>query len=125
MHVNNTINMFFIDFYDKFTVMSWLYLLIASIFEIGWPYGLKMASISNIKIWWIIFAIIAMILSGVYLYLAQREIPVGTAYAIWTGIGAAGTFILGVLLFNDGLNMTRLLGVMFIILGVALLKFSN
>lgn len=105
--------------------MSWLYLLIAAIFEIGWPYGLKMASISQIKVWWIIFAIVTMILSGVYLYLAQREIPVGTAYAVWTGIGASGTFILGVLLFNDGLNMLRLLGVIFIILGVALLKISN
>lgn len=105
--------------------MSWLYLFVAALFEIGWPYGLKMASISQIKVWWIIFAIVTMILSGVYLYLAQREIPVGTAYAVWTGIGASGTFILGVLLFNDGLNMLRLLGVIFIILGVALLKISN
>ena len=82
--------------------MSWLYLFVAALFEIGWPYGLKMASVSNVKIFWIIFAIVAMTLSGVFLYLAQREIPVGTAYAIWTGIGAVGTFFIGVLLFNDG-----------------------
>ena len=105
--------------------MSWLYLLIAALFEIGWPFGLKMASISNIKIWWIIFAIITMILSGVFLYMAQREIPVGTAYAIWTGIGAAGTFILGILLFNDGLTLLRFLGVVFIVLGVILLKITH
>ncbi len=105
--------------------MGWFNLLIAAIFEIGWPYGLKMASLSQNKIWWILFAIVAMILSGVYLYLAQREIPVGTAYAVWTGIGAVGTFIIGVILFNDGLNMLRLLGVTFIILGVIFLKVAH
>ena len=105
--------------------MSWLYLFVASLFEIGWPFGLKMASICNVKVWWIIFAIITMILSGVFLYIAQREISVGTAYAIWTGIGAVGTFILGVLLFNDGLSLLRLLGVVFIILGVILLKTAH
>lgn len=105
--------------------MSWLYLFVAALFEIGWPYGLKMASASNIKILWIIFAIVAMTLSGVFLYLAQREIPVGTAYAIWTGIGAVGTFFIGVLLFNDGLSLLRFLGVLFIILGVVLLKIAH
>jgi len=105
--------------------MSWLYLFIAAVFEVGWPFGLKMASLCSAKIWWIIFAIVAMTLSGLFLYFAQKEIPVGTAYAIWTGIGAVGTFALGVLLFNDGVNMLRLLGVVFIILGVVLLKISH
>ena len=105
--------------------MSWLYLFIAAVFEVGWPFGLKMASLGSAKIWWIIFAIVAMTLSGLFLYLAQKEIPVGTAYAIWTGIGAVGTFALGVFLFNDGVNMLRLLGVVFIILGVVLLKISH
>lgn len=105
--------------------MGWIYLIIAAIFEVGWPYGLKMASVVDNKFGWIVFAIIAMILSGVFLYLAQKEIPVGTAYAIWTGIGAACTFALGVWLFNDILNPMRILGVLFIITGVILLKLGH
>ena len=105
--------------------MSWIYLFVASIFEVGWPFGMKMASLADNKFWWVIFAIITMTLSGVFLYLAQKEIPVGTAYAIWTGIGAACTFIIGVLVFNDTLNLMRALGVFFIIAGVILLKFAH
>lgn len=105
--------------------MSWIYLLIASLFEVGWPFGFKMADSGSSKIGWIIFAVIAMILSGVFLYLAQKEIPIGTAYAVWTGIGAACTFGIGVLYFHDVLNLWRLLGVAFIIIGVILLKFGH
>ena len=105
--------------------MCWINLFIAALFEVGWPFGMKMASISPHKILWILFAIIAMTLSGVFLYLAQKEIPVGTAYAIWTGIGAACTFIIGVLVFNDTLNLMRALGVLLIISGVILLKFAH
>ena len=105
--------------------MSWLYLLIASIFEVGWPYGLKMASLSSVKTWWIIFAIIAMTLSGVFLYIAQKNIPIGIAYVIWTGIGAACTFLLGVLVFNDTIDLMKILGVLLIITGITLLKLSH
>lgn len=105
--------------------MCWINLLIAALFEVGWPFGMKMASISPHKILWILFAIIAMTLSGVFLYLAQKEIPVGTAYAIWTGIGAACTFLIGVLVFNDTLNLMRAFGVLLIISGVVLLKLAH
>ena len=105
--------------------MSWVYLFIATAFEIGWPFGLKMASVAEAKVLWIIFAIIAMILSGVFLYLAQKSIPVGTAYAIWTGIGAACTFLIGIWLFQDALNLMRILGILFIIVGVVLLKLGH
>lgn len=105
--------------------MGWLYLFIAAIFEVGWPFGLKMAANASYKFLWIIFAIIAMALSGVFLYLAQKQIPVGTAYAIWTGIGAACTFTIGVLVFHDALNMMRILGVILIIGGVILLKLAH
>lgn len=105
--------------------MNWIYLLIASLFEVGWPFGMKMAAISTNKILWILFAIVTMTLSGVFLYLAQKEIPVGTAYAIWTGIGAACTFIIGVLVFHDTLNLMRSLGVLLIISGVILLKLAH
>lgn len=105
--------------------MGWVYLFIAAIFEVGWPFGLKMASNASHKLWWIIFAVIAMTLSGVFLYLAQKQIPVGTAYAIWTGIGAACTFAIGILVFHDALNMMRILGVTLIICGVILLKLAH
>lgn len=105
--------------------MGWVYLFIAAIFEVGWPFGLKMASHATHKVWWIIFAIAAMTLSGVFLYLAQKQIPVGTAYAIWTGIGAACTFAIGVFIFHDALNMMRILGVTLIIGGVILLKLAH
>lgn len=104
--------------------MQWIYLLIASIFEVGWPLGLKIATNSQYKVLWIIFAIIAMALSGIFLYLAQKQIPIGTAYAIWTGIGASCTFLIGVLVFHDVLNLMRALGVILIIAGVILLKLE-
>ena len=105
--------------------MGWAYLFIAAIFEVGWPFGMKMASISSHKFLWIVFAIITMALSGVFLYYAQKQIPVGTAYAVWTGIGAVCTFAIGVLVFNDILNLMRIFGVLLIISGVILLKFAH
>lgn len=105
--------------------MYWLYLFIAAIFEVGWPLGLKMAQTSNAKILWILFAIVAMTLSGVFLYLAQKGIPIGTAYAVWTGIGASCTFLIGIIFFHDAMSLIRFLGVFFIILGVILLKIAH
>ena len=105
--------------------MQWLYLLIASVFEVGWPLGLKIATNSQYRILWIIFAIIAMALSGIFLYFAQKQIPIGTAYAIWTGIGASCTFLIGVLVFHDAMNLMRALGVLLIIAGVTLLKLES
>ncbi len=105
--------------------MAWIYLLIASVLEVGWPLGLKLAEISASKISWILFAIVTMAFSGIFLYLAQKTIPIGTAYAIWTGIGASCTFILGVLIFNDALSLVRCLGILLIVSGVICLKFGN
>lgn len=105
--------------------MSWIYLLIASIFEMGWPLGLKMADLSNYKVLWIIFAIITMALSGYFLFLAQKQISIGTAYAIWTGIGMIGTFILGITVFQDSISFIRLLGVSLILGGVIILKLFH
>ena len=105
--------------------MGWVYLLVAAVFEVGWPFGLKMVSLGNSKIIWIIFAIIAMTLSGVFLFFAQKTIPVGTAYAVWTGIGAACTFALGVIVFHDTFSLMRAFGVILILFGVALLKIGH
>lgn len=105
--------------------MSWIYLFLAAIFEVGWPVGLKMAEIGTNKASWIVFAILAMTLSGIFLFIAQKEIPIGTAYAVWTGIGASCTFLIGILFFNDAMSLIRALGVILIISGVILLKIGH
>ena len=77
--------------------MNWIALLLAGIFEIGWPLGLKLAQESNSNtISWVVVAIISMGISGCLLFYAQKTIPIGTAYAIWTGIGAVGTLLVGI-----------------------------
>ena len=105
--------------------MSWFYLFIAGIFEIGWPLGLKLSQTMASKVVGIVIAIISMALSGLFLWLAQRTIPMGTAYAVWTGIGATGTFIVGILLFKDPSNIFRIISVSLVIIGVVGLKLSN
>lgn len=104
--------------------MSWIYLFIAAIFEIGWPLGFKLSQTTSNKISWILFAILSMALSGLFLWMAQRNIPMGTAYAVWTGIGAAGTFLVGILFFQDSASLMRILSVFLIIAGVIGLKLS-
>ncbi len=103
-------------------MISWIYLLSAALFEIGWPVGLKMSVISSAKVAWLSLAVIAMILSSVFLYLAQKSIPIGTAYAVWTGLGAAGTFVIGLIFFHDAAALIRFVGIGFILIGVICLK---
>lgn len=101
---------------------AWILLVLAGLFEIAWPLGLKLAQVSTWRIAGIGLAVGGMVVSGALLFLAQRHIPVGTAYAVWTGIGAAGTFLAGVALFGDPMQPMRLLGILLIISGVVLLK---
>lgn len=105
--------------------MAWLYLILAGLFEIGWPVGLKLAQASETRLLGIAIAIFFMTISGLLLWLAQRDIPIGTSYAIWTGIGAAGTFAIGVIFYNDPSTLARYLGVLLIIGGVITLKISH
>jgi quaternary ammonium compound-resistance protein SugE len=105
--------------------MAWVYLVVAGLFEIGWPVGFKLAQDDSYRVPGLAVAIVCMALSGWLLYLAQREIPIGTAYAVWTGIGAAGTFIVGVAFFGDLLSLGRALGVALIVSGVATLKLAH
>jgi quaternary ammonium compound-resistance protein SugE len=109
----------------KIARMPWLYLLIAGVMEWGWPIGLKFAALPQHRQWAITLAIVSIILSGVFLFLAQRTIPIGTAYAVWTGIGAVGTFLLGILLFDEPAAMARFLFVGLILVGIAGLKLSS
>ncbi|MEI7661663.1 MAG: multidrug efflux SMR transporter [Bacteroidota bacterium] len=105
--------------------MAWIYLFIAGLMEIGWPLGLKFSQTRETqKIGWIVFAILSMAASGVFLWLAQKTIPMGTAYAIWTGIGATGAFILGIILFDDPAGFFRIASATLIVLGIIGLKLS-
>jgi quaternary ammonium compound-resistance protein SugE len=105
--------------------MSWIYLVVAALFEIGWPLGFKLSQVTSYRIIWIAFSVASMALSGTFLWLAQKEIPIGTAYAVWTGIGAAGTFLIGMAFFGDAVTPGRTLGVSLIIAGVVTLKLSH
>ena len=106
--------------------MAWILLIIAGLFEIGWPLGFKLASMhSKYFIWFIGLSILSMGLSGYFLYLAQKSIPVGTAYVIWTGIGAIGTVLLGILFFHDSANIFRLLFLSLILIGIVGLKLVH
>ena len=105
--------------------MSWVYLFIAGFFEIGWPVGIKLAQSQNLRITGIFTAVLCMGLSGLFMWMAQKTIPMGTAYAVWTGIGAAGTFLVGVWFFGDPTSFLRYLGVAFIVAGVAFLKLAS
>ena len=105
--------------------MAWVYLIFAGLFEIGWPVGLKMAQQSKTRVTGVVIAIVFMAISGYLLWLAQKQIPIGTSYAIWTGIGAAGTFIVGVYFYGDPSSLVRYLGVALIIAGVVTLKIAH
>ncbi len=105
--------------------MAWVYLILAGLFEIGWPVGLKMSQAPETRLLGIALAIAFMTLSGVLLWLAQRQIPIGTAYAVWTGIGAAGTLFVGILFYGDPASFARYLGVALIIAGVVTLKLAH
>ncbi len=104
--------------------MDWIYLLLAGLFEFGWPVGFKLAQTEDNRIIGIIISVSCMICSGFLLYLAQKSIPMGTAYAVWTGIGAVGTFLIGVIFFKDPATFINFLGITLIISGVVLLKSS-
>jgi quaternary ammonium compound-resistance protein SugE len=105
--------------------MHWIYLFLAGLFEIGWPLGFKLSQITHQRFLWLFLAIISMSLSGYFLWIAQKEIPIGTAYAIWTGMGAAGTFLIGIIFFKDSTDWLRLLSFFLIVLGIIGLKVSN
>ena len=104
--------------------MNWILLLIAGLFEIGWVYALKQSdNFANLK-----FAFLAVLLlaaSMACLSLSLRTIPVGTAYAIWTGIGAVGGATLGILAFGDPATAMRLVCIALIVIGVVGLKLAS
>lgn len=104
--------------------MAWVHLLVAAIFEISWAVGLRYSH-GLTRFWPSVLTIIAMVVSLTFLALAVRTIPVGTGYAIWTGIGAVGTAILGIVLFAEPLTVWRVVCLLLIVGGVIGLKFST
>ena len=101
--------------------MAWFYLVVAGFLEVGWAAGLKYSQ-GFTKILPIIFTVIGMAASFYFLSLSLKSLPLGNAYAIWTGIGTVGTVILGIILFHEPISIMRLLCIALIVLGIAGLK---
>lgn len=104
--------------------MAWIYLIGAGLLEIGWAIGLKYTQ-GFTKLWPSLATLAAMVASFGLLATALKTIPVGTGYAVWTGIGAAGTALLGMLLFGESKEPVRLLCLLLIVGGVVGLKFAT
>ena len=102
--------------------MSWVYLVIAGLFEVGWAIGLKYTE-GFTRIVPSVLTVGMMVISVLLLGLALRELPVGTGYAVWTGIGTVGTAILGMVLFNDPATALRIACIGLIVAGIVGLKF--
>ena len=103
--------------------MAWIYLVTAGLLEIGWPVGLKNGWTAEGARWpWLLVAMACIVASGGFLLMAQREIPMGTAYAVWTGIGAVGTFAVGILAYGDPAAPLRVASAALIVAGVVGLK---
>src|SRR3989339_1584768 len=97
--------------------MNWILLLIAGLFEIAWAIGLKYSEGFSKPIA-SVFTIVTMIISMALLSYSVKTLPVGTAYAVWTGIGAVGTAILGIFLFNESREFMRIFFIFLIIAGI-------
>ena len=104
--------------------MAWFLLFLAGLFEIAWAIGLKYTD-GFTKLWPSVFTVIGMAASFLFLALALRTIPIGTAYAVWIGIGAIGVAILGIVLFNEPRDFLRLAFIALIVIGIAGLKFVS
>ena len=102
----------------------WLTLGIAGAFEVVWAVGLKYTD-GFTRLWPSVFTLLAMAISVYFLAVAIKSIPLGTGYAVWTGIGAAGTAILGIILFSESADVIRLLCIALIIAGIAGLKLTS
>jgi quaternary ammonium compound-resistance protein SugE len=104
-------------------VNPWVLLVIAGLFEIAWAIGLKYSD-GFTRLWPSVFTLVTTIASFWLLAVAMKQLPVGTAYAVWVGIGAVGAAILGVILFSEPVNALRLAGIGLVVAGVAVLKFA-
>lgn len=104
--------------------MAWVYLVIAGLLEIGWAIGLKYTE-GWTKLYPSILTIIGMAASFHFLSLALKSLPIGTAYAVWTGIGAVGTAILGIMVFGESKDLSKIICVLLIVIGIVGLKITS
>ena len=104
--------------------MGWLYLLVAGLMEVGWAVGLKYTE-GFTRLWPSVWTGLALVLSMLLLAAALRTLPLGTAYAVWTGIGAVGTAALGIILFGESASPARLACVGLIVAGLVGLKLTS
>ena len=103
--------------------MDWIILVAAGVLEVGWAIGLKYTA-GLTRLWPTVWTVLAMILSVGLLGIAMKSLPVGTAYAVWVGIGAIGTAVMGIVLFDEPANLLRLLSLLRIFAGIVGLKLS-
>jgi quaternary ammonium compound-resistance protein SugE len=103
--------------------MNWFILVLAGVFEIGWAIGLKYTE-GFTRLWPTVGTILAMIVSLSLLGIAMKNLPVGTAYSVWVGVGSIGTVVLGILLFGEPANAGRLISVALILAGIVGLKLA-
>jgi len=104
--------------------MAWVYLVLAGLFEIGWAVGLKYSQ-GFTRFWPSAATVVSMAISFILLGVSLRSLPLGTAYAVWTGVGAAGTVLLGIMLFGESASAARLSCVGLIVAGMVGLKFLS
>ena len=104
--------------------MSWFYLSVAGLLEVVWAIGLKYTD-GFTRTWPTIWTVAAMIISLWLLGVAMKSLPVGTAYAVWVGVGAVGTVILGIVLFGEAATIARLACIALIVAGIAGLKLVS
>lgn len=104
--------------------MAWFTLFIAGLFEVAWAIGLKYSD-GFTRLWPSVFTIVSVIISMGLLAYSLKYLPVGTAYAVWTGIGAVGTAILGIFLFNESKDFIRIFFIFLIIVGIVGLKIFS
>jgi quaternary ammonium compound-resistance protein SugE len=104
--------------------MAWILLIIAGLLEVGWAIGLKYTE-GFTRVWPSIFTLASMVLSVVLLGVAMKSLPVGTSYAVWVGIGAIGTAILGIVLFAEPATAGRLASLALILAGIIGLKLAT
>lgn len=104
--------------------MAWIILVLAGLFEVGWAIGLKYTE-GFTRLWPTVGTVVAMVISLGLLGVAMKSLPVGTAYAIWVGVGAVGTVILGIVLFQEPVNALRMVSVGLIIAGLVGLKLAT
>ncbi len=104
--------------------MTWIILTIAGFFEVGWAIGLKYTA-GFTRLWPTVGTLLSMIISLWLLGIAMKSLPVGTAYAVWVGVGAVGTVVLGIVLFGEPVNIARLISIVLIIAGIVGLKLAT